>query len=63
MNTTGLVLVVVGVIIVVLGLLQHFAKVAILGGLSHGSLILIVIGAIVFIAGVLVGQSRRRSVV
>ncbi len=63
MSGTGMVLVVIGVIVVVLGLLQHFAKVAILGGLAHGSLILIVIGLIVLIAGVLLGQSRRRPVV
>jgi len=56
------VLVVIGVIVVLLGLLQHFAKVGILG-VSHGSLILVVIGVIVVIAGVLLGQSRRRPVV
>jgi len=38
------------------------AKVGILG-VSHGSLILVVIGVIVVIAGVLLGQSRRRPVV
>lgn len=63
MSSTGMVLAVIGVIVVLLGLLQHFAKVTILGGLAHGSLILIVIGVIVFLAGVMVGQSRRRPVV
>jgi len=58
-----MVLAVIGVIVVVLGLLQHFAKIAILGGLAHGSLILIVIGVVVFLAGIVVGQSGRRSVV
>ncbi|GEM_PF-4750075 len=62
MSGTSLVLVVIGVIVVLLGLLQHFAKVGILG-VSHGSLILVVIGVIVVIAGVLLGQSRRRPVV
>ena len=63
MSSTGMVLAVIGVIVVVLGLLQHFAKIAILGGLAHGSLILIVIGVVVFLAGIVVGQSGRRSVV
>jgi membrane-bound ClpP family serine protease len=63
MNSTGLVLGIIGVILVVLGLVQHFAKMSILAGLAHGSLILIVVGAIVFIAGMLVGRSGRRSVV
>ena len=63
MSGTSLVLVVIGVIVVLLGLLQHFAGVAILGGLAHGSLILVVIGVIVVIAGVLLGRSRQRPVV
>lgn len=63
MSGTSLVLAIIGVILVVLGLVQHFAKVSILGGLAHGSLILIVVGVIVFIVGILVGQSGRRSVV
>ncbi|HEY8743372.1 MAG TPA: hypothetical protein VIU62_09750 [Chloroflexota bacterium] len=63
MSTTGIVLVVIGVIVALIGVLRHFASLAILGGLAHASIILFVIGVIVAIVGVVVGQSSRRSAV
>ena len=62
MSTTGIVLVVVGVIVALIGILRHFANLAFLGGLAHASIILFVVGVIVTIIGVVVGQSSRSVV-
>ncbi|MGI8914181.1 MAG: hypothetical protein ACR2JY_10460 [Chloroflexota bacterium] len=63
MSSTSIVLVVIGVIVLLIGILRHFARLSFLSGMAHASTILIVIGAIILIAGILVGQSGRRSVV
>lgn len=62
MNSTGTVVVVIGVIIVLVGILRHFAHLAILGSLSHGSTILIVVGLIIAAAGYFLGRSRSAVV-
>lgn len=62
MRSSAILLDVIGALLVVLGIIHHFAG-GFLSGISHGSLILVVVGIVVLAIGVVLGQSGRQPVV
>lgn len=58
MSASGVIVAIIGIVLVVLGIIRHFAT-YMLAGTPHVSLGLVVIGAIVLIVGVLLSRPRR----
>ena len=63
MTSSGIVLVVIGVIVFLIGLVRHFAHMTFFDIGGHGSIIFLVVGVIIALVGIVIGQPRRRAVV
>ena len=60
MGTSGAIVAIVGVVLIVVGIIRHFST-FMLTGTRHVSLGLVVVGAIVLIIGLLMSRQRRPS--